>query len=202
MLQQAPALRRYLVLVAVGRTINALLVVMQAGLLAAILVGVFTHHDTGHGLVRRLVLLAAIGLARAGLTTAQEFLSARASLRVRAELRGATLRAVVALGPAWAQRQPGGRLVGATGPGLDGLDGYVTRSLPALIGAVVVPVIVLARIASVDWQSGLLFILMLPLVRCSWRSSVSRPSAASSVNTPCWPGCRVTSWICCAGSPR
>ena len=53
-------------------------------------------------------------------------------MAIRAQLRAATLAAIVRLGPSWAQRQPAGRLVNATGPGLEGMDGYLTRALPAV----------------------------------------------------------------------
>ena len=74
------------------------------------------------------------------------------------------LDAVVRLGPAWTDRQPAGRLVTAAGPGLEGLDGYLTRALPALVSAAVVPGIVLVRIAIADWQSALVLVVALPLV--------------------------------------
>ena len=159
-----PAVRPFLGALGACQVLGALLIVAQATLLASAVVAVFAHHEYGHPLLVRLVLLACVGLTRALLGSGQEFLSARASVRVRAGLRRATLDAIVRLGPAWAQRQPTGRLVNATGPGLDALDGYVTRALPALVAATIVPVVVLARIRLADWQSGLLLLFMLPLV--------------------------------------
>ena len=125
---------------------------------------VFDQHVYGRVLVGTLVWLGVAGLVRAFAGSGVEFLSARASVKVRAQLRRSTLDAIVRLGPAWAQRQPAGRLANATGPGLDALDGYVTRALPSLVAACVIPPIVLARIAVADWQAGLLLLAMLPLV--------------------------------------
>jgi len=152
------------VVVTACQFLGALLILAQAGLLASAIVAVFAHHEYGRGLFVRLGLLGVVALLRAAIGSAQEFMSARASVRVRAELRRSTLEAIVRLGPGWAQDQPTGRLVNATGPGLDALDAYVTRALPALVGAAVVPGLVLARIALADWQSGLLLLVMLPLV--------------------------------------
>jgi ATP-binding cassette, subfamily C, bacterial CydCD len=115
-------------------------------------------------LVLRLVLLAAVGVGRACLAAVQECLTAQYSVRMRAALRRRVLDAVARLGPGWTARQPAGRLVTAAGPGLEGLDGYVTRALPALVSAAVVPVIVLARIGLADWQSLVVLLLALPLV--------------------------------------
>ena len=164
LLRAVPALRPFFLVIGACQFLGALLIVAQAGLLASAIVAVFAHHEYGRGLMVRLLLLACVGVARALLSAAQEFVSARASVRVRADVRRSTLAAIVRLGPSWAQAQPTGRLVNATGPGLDALDGYVTRALPALVAAAVVPGIVLARIAMADWQSGLLLLVMLPLV--------------------------------------
>ena len=164
LLAAAPALRPYLLITALGQAAAAVLIVAQAGLIASVLVGVFAHHEHGQGLLVPLVLLAGVGLAKAVLSASQEWRSARASVRLQAQLRRATLRAIVDLGPGWAGRQPSGRLVGATGPGLDAMDGYVTRALPALVSAAIVPVVVFGWIAITDWQSGLLLLVMLPLV--------------------------------------
>jgi ATP-binding cassette subfamily C protein CydCD len=164
LVREVPALRRFLVILTACQLVGGLLIVAQAGLLASSIVGVFAHHEYGRVLLVRLAWLLAVGVARAAVSSAQEFASTRASVRVRADLRRATLDALVRRGPAWVQDQPAGRLVSATGPGLDGLDGYVTRALPALVAASIVPVIVLGRIAIADWQSGALLLLMLPLV--------------------------------------
>jgi ATP-binding cassette subfamily C protein CydCD len=164
LVRRVPAMRPYLAALGVLRLLSGVLIVAQAVLLASIIVAVFDQHQFGHALLIRLLALAGVGLGRAAIDGAQEFVSARASLTVRAQLRQLTLKAVVGLGPFWAQRQPAGRLSNATGPGLDALDGYMTRALPAALGSAVVPGIVLTWIAVTDWQSGLLLLVMLPLV--------------------------------------
>ncbi len=164
LLRAVPALRPFALLIGASQFIGALLILAQAGLLASTIVAVFAHHEYGRGLMIRLLLLAGVGVSRAVLSGVQEFVAARASVRVRADLRRSTLAAIVRLGPSWAQAQPNGRLINATGPGFDALDGYVSRALPAVIATAVVPGAVLARIAVADWQSGLLLLVMLPLV--------------------------------------
>ena len=59
---------------------------------------------------------------------------------------------------------PTGQLATLAGRGVDGLEGYVGRYLPQRLVAVVVPVIVLVRIAAADWPSGLLLAVTVPLV--------------------------------------
>jgi len=146
------------------QVLGALLTVAQAALLADLVVAVVLQAQHGATLVQRLVLLGAVMSGRAGVAAAQEWVAARASSRARADLRRAVLTALTRLGPTWAGRQPAGRLVTAAGPGLEALDGYLTRAVPALTAAAVVPVVVLASIAVADWQSALVLVVTLPLV--------------------------------------
>ena len=164
LVRQAPACRTLLAQLAVLHAVGGVLTIAQATVLARAIVDVFTGRAGVSAVAGGLVALAGIGVTRAVLGGAQEWLTARASLAVRAQLRRATLAAIVRLGPAWAQRQEPGRLVNATGPGLDGLDGYVSRALPALVASAIVPALVLARITWADWQSGVILLVLLPLV--------------------------------------
>src|SRR5690606_17149360 len=48
--------------------------------------------------------------------------------------------------------------------GLDDLDDYFSQSLPAMIQAAVLPLVVGARILGADWLSALIIVLTIPLV--------------------------------------
>ena len=157
-----PVVRRLLGLLGVLQLAGALLTVAHAAILADLVATLVLR--SGGSLARPLILLAGVGVVRAAVAGTQEWAAARASVRARAELRTAVLRAVTRLGPLWASRQPSGRLVTATGPGLDALDGYLTRAMPALVSSGVVPVVVLARIGLADWQSAAVLVCCLPLV--------------------------------------
>lgn len=156
-----PGLRRLVVALAILDGAAAVLVVAQAWGLVTTIVRIF---DGSGGFVVPLAVLGGAMAGRAVLAGLQEWLTARASLRVRADLRRATLDAILRLGPVWSSRQEPGRLVSATGPGLDGLDGYVSRAVPAVVAAGVVPPAVLAAILWTDWRSGLILVAVLPLV--------------------------------------
>ncbi len=164
LLRAVPSMRRYLATLGVLQALGAVLTVTQAGVLAQLIVEIFLQHKGVSALVTPLLVLVAVGLGRAGLTATQEFLAARYSVRLRAHLRRSVLDAVVRLGPRWAAGQPSGRLATAAGPGLEALDGYVTRAVPALTSAMVVPGIVLVRIGFADWQAAAVLIAALPLV--------------------------------------
>ena len=134
-----------------------------AAALANVLVAVVRAQSAG-AVRDPLVALALIGSGRAAVAALQEWLASRTSLRIQADLRSAVLAAIRRLGPGWAQQQPGGRLISAAGPGLDALDGYLTRALPAVVSAAIVPPVVLGWIVVVDWRSGVILVVVLPLV--------------------------------------
>src|SRR5207248_1887966 len=48
--------------------------------------------------------------------------------------------------------------------GVEGLEGYFARYLPQVVLASVVPFLVIAWVAAVDWESALIMLLTLPLV--------------------------------------
>jgi ATP-binding cassette subfamily C protein CydCD len=159
-----PIIARMVRILLALQVLGGLLTIAQAAILADVIASVVREGVRGTSLVTPLVGLAGVGVGRALLGALQEWLTARTSLRAQAELRAAVLRAITRLGPGWASRQPTGRLVTAAGPGLDGLDGYLTRAVPAIVSSAVVPMLVLARIGLADWQSALVLVVTLPLV--------------------------------------
>ena len=162
--RSVPAVRHLVVELAGIQALSAGLTVAQAVVLADVIVAIFLRGDDVADVLPRLLLLAGVGCCRALLAAVQELVAGRVSTRVRTELRAIGLHAVRQLGPGWAQQQPAGRLVTAVGPGLELLDGYLTRALPALTAACAVPPIVLIAIGVADWQSAVILILALPLV--------------------------------------
>ncbi len=156
--------------------LGAGLAIAQAWLLATVIAQVFVDKAT---LSRpALAWLAAVTVGRAVTAWAAQASAHRAAAAAKAQLRGALLFRVIALGPAWRHAGADGAGGGAGGDGardtaaltqlatagLDGLDGYFTGYLPALISAVAVPLAVLAAIAAADPLSGITVAFTLPLV--------------------------------------
>ena len=141
------------------------LTIVQAWLLATVIAQVFV--DKATLTAAPLIALAAVTAGRAVTAWAAQALAHRASAVAKAQLRGALLGRVIALGPAWrrgARARDAASLTQLATAGLDGLDGYFTSYLPALILAVVVPLAVLATIAAADPLSGATVALTVPLV--------------------------------------
>jgi ATP-binding cassette, subfamily C, bacterial CydCD len=149
---------------------TALLVIAQAWLLATVIADVFIDKATLPGSVTPIVILAAVTVARAATAWAAQATAHRASAAAKTELRAALLAQVVALGPGWRKatsgtsRRDAAALTQLATTGLDGLDGYFTSYLPALIGAVAIPLAVLVTIAVADPISGIIVACTLPLV--------------------------------------
>jgi ATP-binding cassette subfamily C protein CydCD len=150
--------------------VTALLVIAQAWLLATVIAGVFIDKETLSDSVTPIAILAAVTVARAATAWAAQATAHRASAAAKTELRAALLARVVALGPGWRKATSGtsrrdtAALTQLATTGLDGLDGYFTSYLPALIGAVAIPLTVLVTITVADPISGIIVACTLPLV--------------------------------------
>ena len=160
------------VLAALGLA-SAALVIAQAWLLATMIANVFIDKATLAACTVPLAALAAITVGRAAVGWAAQAAAHRASAEAKMELRSALLARVLALGPDWRRasgdsgnggRRDAAALTQLATTGLDGLDGYFTSYLPALIGAVAVPVAVLITITVADPVSGITVACTLPLV--------------------------------------
>jgi ATP-binding cassette, subfamily C, bacterial CydCD len=161
------------VLAALGLA-SAALVIAQAWLLAAMIANVFIDKATLAACAVPLAVLAAVTAGRAAVAWAAQAAAHRACAEAKTELRTALLARVLALGPGWrrasgdcangGRRRDAAALTELATTGLDGLDGYFTSYLPALIGAVAVPVAVLITITVADPVSGITVLCTLPLV--------------------------------------
>ncbi|WP_035799188.1 thiol reductant ABC exporter subunit CydD [Kitasatospora mediocidica] len=144
--------------------IGAVLVLCQATLIAEIVVRCFQR---GQGLDRLgtpLLLLAATAAGRALVAWLTELTAHRSVARVKSTLRRRLLDHATALGPGYLSGRRTGELTTLATRGVDALDDYFARYLPQLALAVVVPVVLLARILGADWISAAIIAGTLPLI--------------------------------------
>ncbi|PBC78511.1 ATP-binding cassette subfamily C protein CydCD [Streptomyces sp. TLI_235] len=141
---------------------GAVLVVVQAGLIAEIVVRAFQQHD--HDLTGPLLALAATAAGRAAVAWLTELTAHRSVARVKSTLRGRLLDHATALGPGALDTRRTGELATLATHGIDALDDYFARYLPQLALAVVVPAVVLARILGADLLSAAIIAGTLPLI--------------------------------------
>jgi thiol reductant ABC exporter CydD subunit len=164
LMQQAAAARTFLVSQVASGVVLAGLVIVQATLVAALIVHTF---QDGAGVASQrgdLMLLAIVVLGRAALTWVGETSAYRSSAAVKAQLRSSLLTRARDLGPDWLARQPTGELTLLATEGLDALDDYFARYLPQLVLATLVPLIVGLRILIADPLSALVVVCTLPLI--------------------------------------
>ncbi|MBB3049501.1 thiol reductant ABC exporter CydD subunit/thiol reductant ABC exporter CydC subunit [Prauserella isguenensis] len=158
----SPAARRALATSGVLALLDAACLVAQAFLLASVLADIVAGHNGD--LAPRLGLLLATVAGRAVLAWAIRVVAARAAAGAKEELRAHVLDHALRLGPERIARRGPGELTALTTTGLDALDAYFTRYLPALVTAAVVPLAAGAAVLVADWPSALLIAVTLPLL--------------------------------------
>jgi thiol reductant ABC exporter CydD subunit len=164
LLKYARATRPFLIALVVMGTAGAVLIIIQAWLLADIITAAFASGEGIAALRLPFAVLLAVVVARATLGWGREVMADRASARVKAQLRDAVLEHVVALGPGRAADRWTGEIAVLTTRGIDALDGYFSLYLPQLCLAGIVPVAVLVAIGTQDWISALIIAATLPLI--------------------------------------
>jgi len=163
LLRYASAARGYLASAVVLGLASTALILLQAGLLAALLAGAI--RGTGaSAMAGSLVALAVVLALRAAAAYGGEVAALRAAARVKSQLRRHLMEQVLRLGPSWLAGQQTGEITTLSTKGLDALDPYFARYLPQLVLGCLVPIAVLVRVTMADWVSGLVIALTLPLI--------------------------------------
>jgi len=158
---RVPGLRRVAgIALAVG-AVSAALVVVQAVALAYAVDRSLLHHAPLGDLVPAIVVVGLAIVARAVLHGAGDLSAQGAADRVVSQLRGQLLRHALTLGPRWLAGERAGELSLTATRGLRSLNTYFARYLPQAAAAAVVPVLLLAWVATQDWLS---FVVVIALV--------------------------------------
>jgi ATP-binding cassette, subfamily C, bacterial CydD len=163
LLRRARPVRRLLALdVALGLT-AAVLVLLQATLLARIVARAFAGASLAD-VSRDLVLLAFAFAGRGLLAWGFELAGRRAASSVLSELRLALVGRRLRDQPLALDGVEAGEVAASAVQGVDGLEAYFARYLPQVVLASVVPVAVLAWVAAIDLTTAAVMLLTLPLV--------------------------------------
>ncbi len=142
----------------------AVVVVVQAVLIAGILAEVIIDGQDAAAVSGRLTWLAVVIAVRAGLAWATEEIARRSASSVTAGLRRDLLRRAAALGPRWRSGEHGGELAVLATSGVESLHDYISRYLPQLVLSVVIPLIMLGYLFTADLTSALIVACTLPLI--------------------------------------
>jgi ATP-binding cassette, subfamily C, bacterial CydD len=142
---------------------TALVVLLQATLLARIVAGAFVGGSLQTLKVDLALLLCAFAL-RGAFAWGMEMAGRRAARSILSELRLTLFRQRLNRQPMALDRTGGAEIAAAGVQGVDALEGYFARYLPQVVLAGIVPVLVLAWVALVDLESALVMLVTLPLV--------------------------------------
>ena len=164
LLRHAVAARRFVLLTAGVALAGAALTMVQAQLLADGITRAFLGGAGLADLEPLLLGLLVVVSGRALLGWAGEVTAHRASADVIRQLRTRLVRHVLTLGSRHRELPPSGELATLATRGLDGLEGYFSRYLPALLVAAVVPALVTGRILFADWLAGAIIAATVPLI--------------------------------------
>ncbi len=145
-------------------TINCALIIGQAFALVGIVVPVFTEGADLEEVTPAVVGLTLIVVARAGVSYLSEYLALSSAARAKSELRQATVRRLLTLGPVWMAGQNPGRLTQLLTRGIDGLDAYFARYLPQLVLSMILPPVICAVILTRDLAAALIVLVTVPLI--------------------------------------
>ncbi|WP_101524765.1 thiol reductant ABC exporter subunit CydD [Nocardioides houyundeii] len=140
-----------------------LLAVAQAVAAGLLVVRLVTEPGAGqwHGPALALAVVVAL---RAGAGYVVDVSGARAATLVSTTLRRRLLAAAAAMDPWELSRHRTGELAALATRGTAAVEPYLTRYLPSLVLAAVLPVTTVAAIFALDWLAGLIVVATLPLV--------------------------------------
>ncbi len=144
-------------------TAAALFVLAQGVLLADVAARAF-HGASLREVVRPLVLLAAVVCARAASVWGFEVVGRRAAGGILSRLRLSLVERRLHDQPAALDGAESSELATIAVTGVDALEATFARYLPQVVLAVLVPIAVLALVASIDLTSAGVMLLTLPLV--------------------------------------
>jgi len=163
LLDRAKAVRRLLFAdIAVG-TATALLVLLQALLIARIVTRAF-HGASPADLRTDVVMLVLVFAGRGALAWSFEFAGRRAAQSVLSELRLDLVEKRLRGRPRSDDGTEDGEIVAAAVQGVESLEAYFARYLPQVVLACVVPLAVIGLVGAIDFRSALLMLATLPLV--------------------------------------
>ena len=149
--------------VAIGLASGGLLI-LQAWLLARTVDAVVFEQAALHQVMPWLWALLALFLVRAGLAWASEQAAFQAAVQVKLSLRELLYRHVQKLGPAWLSGERSGDIVNTLSDGVEALEAYYARYLPAMSLMALAPLAILAFVFSHDWLAGVVLVVTAPLI--------------------------------------
>lgn len=161
---EALKFRWRLVSVVLLAVLIGVLVVSQARLLAMACHRVVMQGEGAASIMALVGTLALLAVGRGLCTYLMEIQSAAAAARIKQAVRGTLYRAVQTLVPAGRAGDETGSLIETITKGVDELEPYVTRFLPQLFLAAILPLMFLIILVPSEWRAGLVLLFSAPFI--------------------------------------
>lgn len=163
LIRLSPSARRFLGACGLLGLGTAATIIVQASLLAWIVDAVFLRQEGWRNIAPAIGLLALIAVARGLIAWVLEAGGHRTADRTTRDLRSAYARHVLLDRPGDTSRSSGTAAAAAI-QGVDALDPYFSKYLPAFVLGLIVPVAILVRVALIDPLSAVIMLLTIPLI--------------------------------------
>ncbi len=164
LLGEARAVRGELTATVAGGFGAALMMVIQARLLALACQRLVVDRVPFSNLLPLVAGVVAAAAARGGLALLSEQRAVAAAGRVKQRVRSRLFRRLQVLVPAGAGGRETGGLVEVITSGVEGLEAYIGRFLPQLVLAGILPFMALLLVLPVEWRSGLVLLFSAPFI--------------------------------------
>nr|CAA6810077.1 MAG: Transport ATP-binding protein CydD [uncultured Thiotrichaceae bacterium] len=144
--------------------LSGLFLIAQAWLLAKVVNAVIFDKSVLADVMPFMWGLLLIFLCRAALNRFAEQIAFKAALQVKLFLRQKLYQHIRQLGPAWLSQQRSGEVVNTLSDGIEALEAYYSRYLPAMSLMLWIPLAILVFVAGSDWVSALVMVVTAPLI--------------------------------------
>jgi ATP-binding cassette subfamily C protein CydD len=143
---------------------NGLLLILQAWLLARSIDAVVFKAATLQQVAPWLWTILVLVGVRAGLGWLAEQTAFRAAIEIKLQIRDQLISHLYSLGPVRLDQERTGELTTTISDGVEALEAYFARYLPAMALMVILPLAILAVVFPVDWVAGLILVVTAPLI--------------------------------------
>lgn len=163
-LRQVPGARIYLIYTVMFGMLLGVLVIFQSFSLSQIVSGVFLRRQTLQQVWGLLLVLIGIIALRGLLNWANALAANQIAAHIKTRVRSRLLSHIFQLGPIYTRGERSGELINTLSNGVESLDPYFSQYFPQLFLSLLVPGIILVTVLRVDIASGIILLIMIPIL--------------------------------------
>ncbi|MEH6443152.1 MAG: thiol reductant ABC exporter subunit CydD [Oceanospirillaceae bacterium] len=141
-----------------------ILLIAQSAVLAIIVNQLVFLDKHWQELQSLLLVLIALMLSRILLVKYTEKQAFNGAKKIKLQLREALYEKLESLGPAYIEQQHSAELAELLQQGVEALEAYYAKYLPAVAFCAIIPLSILAVVLPVDWLTAIIFLVTAPLI--------------------------------------